>query len=93
MYSSKDMSSNYSGIIRLQSPNASKKTKVEISDFEQEYGSIFAQMVRDKLREIYAMDSLIDPSQSCFAQCEDDRNCLNCPFLSLCQRSPKSQSW
>lgn len=93
MYSSKNMSKNPSGIITFRRKTGEKtpREKVPITDFRLEYGDIFSDMLRSKLREIFALDTATDTDSTHFTQCEDDAHCNYCPFLSLCQRSPKAQ--
>lgn len=93
MYSSKNMSKNPSGIITFRRKTGEKtpREKVPITDFRLEYGDIFSDMLRSKLREIFALNTATDTDSTHFTQCEDDAHCNYCPFLSLCQRSPKAQ--
>ena len=85
MYCAKDYANNYSGIIKLTPPGQDKKAEIE--DFKAQYSEAYDQLLSQKIDEIFA------PSPAAFTQCENEKNCTYCDFLSLCGRHPQKQNF
>ena len=90
MYCAKDYGNNYSGIVQLTPTDGSKKA--EIADYKAQYGERFDEMLSQKIEEMFTSDE-VDTLQGSFTQCENDKNCAYCDFLTFCQRHPAKSKW
>ena len=85
MYCAKNYGNNYSGIVKLTSPDVDKKKEIE--DFKQEYEEEYRSLLEQKIDEIFTPYEENTP-HGIFSQCPDEQNCAFCDFLSFCQRHP-----
>lgn len=97
MYCAKDYGDNYSGIVKLTPPEASKRE--EIADFTAQYADEFNTLLAQKIDEIFTPgnedDSTTNPDTASgyFTQCENEQNCEYCDFIHLCQRHPNNRKY
>ena len=87
MYCAKNYGDNYSGIIKLSTSADTKKEA--ITDFKQEFGDAFQEMLSQKIDEIFTPYINDETSNGTFNQCEDDQHCAYCDFLTFCRRRPQ----
>ena len=87
MYCAKNYGDNYSGIIKLSTSADTKKEA--ITDFKQEFGDAFQEMLSQKIDEIFTPYINDETPNGTFNQCEDEQHCAYCDFLTFCRRRPQ----
>jgi hypothetical protein len=90
MYCAKNYGSNYSGILKL-APSDGAKTEC-ITDFKQEYGSMYQALLSQKIEDIFTPYEADNP-HGIFTQCEDEQHCSYCDFLTFCRRHPDQKDF
>ncbi|NLV52202.1 MAG: hypothetical protein GXY64_02920 [Bacteroidales bacterium] len=92
MYCAKYDKDNSSGIVKLKLQEG--KSKSELSNFKEEVGKAFDQLLTDKLHELFtAYDEGNSANEEgkpvgVFSQTDVEANCNFCEFLTFCQRHP-----